>query len=242
MEELHIAGERIPYKLEKATGQRIRIGFRQARPVLFVRTPTGKINQATRDFLDARSDWILRKYRQFKVLNDTRSRFWVQWPAQLPLLMGRPAQVSFQTGPRRWVQYSDEHLVITHRPGEAVPPEDVLYWGLRSLAREFLTQRTRQLARQTQLDINEVRVKDIRSKWGSCSNQRNINLNWHLIFLPIHLIDYLIIHELMHLREMNHSTRYWQWVETYCPDYLAADKELNGYQWVIGIMEELRGS
>ena len=80
-------------------------------------------------------------------------------------------------------------------------------------------------------------MKDLSSKWGSCSSLQNINLNWQLIFLEESLIDYVIIHELMHLREMNHSPRFWNWVGKYYPDYKKARKLLKDRQWLIGILK-----
>ncbi|MBX3102987.1 MAG: M48 family metallopeptidase, partial [Bacteroidetes bacterium] len=74
--------------------------------------------------------------------------------------------------------------------------------------------------------------------WGSCSSKRNINLNWHLILMDKAVIDYVIIHELMHLREMNHSARFWAHVSTYFPDYRKAIAILKQEQWKIGLYED----
>jgi hypothetical protein len=66
-------------------------------------------------------------------------------------------------------------------------------------------------------------VRNQRSRWGSCSRRRTISLNWRLIQTPAFVRDYIILHELMHLREMNHSARFWRQVEIVCPDYRNAE-------------------
>lgn len=71
-----------------------------------------------------------------------------------------------------------------------------------------------------------IRIKDIRTKWGSCSSKGNLNFNYKLQFLPTHLIDYIIVHELCHLKEMNHGENFWKLVGHCIPDAQARKKEL----------------
>jgi predicted metal-dependent hydrolase len=97
---------------------------------------------------------------------------------------------------------------------------------LHRLAAVELNQRTCELALQHGLEISRVTVRNQRSRWGSCSRRRTISLNWRLIQVPAFVRDYIILHELMHLREMNHSQRFWKRVEEVCPDYTEAEKWL----------------
>ncbi len=71
-----------------------------------------------------------------------------------------------------------------------------------------------------------VAIRDQRRRWGSCSSLGNLNFNYRLIFLPDHLSDYIIIHELCHLREMNHGPAFWTLVARECPEYLSCIAEL----------------
>lgn len=83
----------------------------------------------------------------------------------------------------------------------------------------YIPPRVAQLARQHGFRYARVNIKNQKTRWGSCSNQRNLNFNLRLMMAPPAAIDYLIIHELCHLKEMNHSKRFWALVERYCPNY-----------------------
>ena len=94
----------------------------------------------------------------------------------------------------------------------------------RALAASELVQRTHELAAQTNSEITRVTIRSQRTRWGSCSRRRAISLNWRLIQTPQFVIDYIIFHELMHLRQMNHSKRFWSEVEKVCPTWREAEK------------------
>jgi predicted metal-dependent hydrolase len=97
---------------------------------------------------------------------------------------------------------------------------------LRRMAEAELPPRTRELAQQHGIAIRSVSVRAQRTRWGSCSARGTISLNWRLVQAPPFVVDYIIVHELMHRREMNHSARYWKQVENAFPDYRAAEKWL----------------
>jgi predicted metal-dependent hydrolase len=94
---------------------------------------------------------------------------------------------------------------------------------LWQLAAGELSQRTRELAAQHNVLVNRITIRNQRTRWGSCSRRGTISLNWRLIQAPALVRDYIILHELMHRREMNHSKRFWREVASVCPDYRAAE-------------------
>ena len=100
------------------------------------------------------------------------------------------------------------------------------YLKNKSEAQEFLNQRVELLNQKYSFKYNKVRVKNQRTCWGSCSSRGNLNFNYRLLFLPEKISDYIIIHELCHLKEMNHSTRFWDLVGQSVPDYIKIRKKL----------------
>ena len=81
---------------------------------------------------------------------------------------------------------------------------------LKKEAKRILPERVRLLANQHKFTISDVKIQSSHTRWGSCSNKQNINLSFYVMLLPSHLIDYVILHELCHTVEMNHSDRFWK--------------------------------
>ena len=102
-------------------------------------------------------------------------------------------------------------------------------------ARIELPARTWELAAETGVDVKHVTVRNQRSRWGSCSAGGTISLNWRLVQTPDAVRDYIIYHELMHLREMNHSDRFWARVEEVCPWWRDAEKWLKRNGGLLGL-------
>ena len=90
---------------------------------------------------------------------------------------------------------------------------------LRERAKSVLTQRTAYFARQIGVTYGRITVRDQKTRWGSCSQTGNLNFNFRLILAPLEVLDYVVVHELCHRRQMNHSTQFWQEVAQVLPDY-----------------------
>jgi predicted metal-dependent hydrolase len=84
---------------------------------------------------------------------------------------------------------------------------------LRKEAKRLLPERTKQLAGKFGFYYSTVKIQASKSRWGSCSRERSINLSFFLMLLPAHLVDYVILHELCHTKEMNHSDKFWRWMD-----------------------------
>jgi len=95
---------------------------------------------------------------------------------------------------------------------------------LHQLAAQELPRRVVELAALHGVNVSRISVRNQKSRWGSCSRRGTISLNWRLIQAPAFVCDYIILHELAHRRQMNHSDKFWQEVERLCPDYLPAER------------------
>ena len=78
-------------------------------------------------------------------------------------------------------------------------------------------------------EVGDISIRNQKTRWGSCSGKKNLNFNYKLFFLPPELADYIIVHELCHLKEMNHSKRFWDLVSRVVPDYNVKRKMIKAY-------------
>jgi len=102
--------------------------------------------------------------------------------------------------------------------------------ALKSEAKQYLPEKVKELAVKFELDYNKLALKNIKSRWGSCSMKNNINLSIHLMRLPDHLINYVILHELVHTVHHNHSKLFWNLLNEVTGNAKLLDKELQNFR------------
>jgi predicted metal-dependent hydrolase len=104
----------------------------------------------------------------------------------------------------------------------------VMQWYRNEALRVF-EECVEYFAPQLQVSPCEIKLSAARTQWGSCTVRGVVRLNWQLVKMPLHLIDYVVVHELAHLVEMNHSPAFWSVVERACPEYRKCRAELRSY-------------
>ncbi|HEX6633551.1 MAG TPA: SprT family zinc-dependent metalloprotease [Usitatibacter sp.] len=160
--------------------------------------------------------WVLRKVAEWRTRQVPR----VAWRdgERLPLL-GEDLVLRLAGGPRPAAQRRERELFVTVRqPVESEVRRTVVGWYKRR-AKEHLGDRLAELAADAGLAPPRFFLSSALSRWGSCNSRREIRLAWRLLKAPPALVDYVICHELAHLRHMNHSPAFWAEVERLCPDY-----------------------
>jgi len=100
------------------------------------------------------------------------------------------------------------------------------YLENKDKALDFVQKRVRFYNKIYGFSFNKIFIKNQKTRWGSCSCKQNLNLNYKILFLPEKLQDYIIVHEMCHLKEFNHSKKFWELVQKALPDYLDIKKEL----------------
>ena len=131
-----------------------------------------------------------------------------------PLWMSGRKIEAFLESKRSWIE---KHL--SHTAPQLPPLTEEEIDALLAAAKEDLPRRVERLALQVGVSVNRVTIRCQRTRWGSCSAKGNINLNCLLMICPEEVRDYVVVHELCHRREMNHSPRFWAEVERVMPDY-----------------------
>jgi predicted metal-dependent hydrolase len=122
-----------------------------------------------------------------------------------------------------------ESLPHKRRPAIHLNLRSLIEKHLWQLASRELPPRLAELAKQHGFQVRRASVRNQRSRWGSCSKRGTISLNWRLVQTPMFVRDYIILHELAHLKEMNHSRRFWREVARLCPDFARAERWLKDH-------------
>jgi predicted metal-dependent hydrolase len=215
-----IAGQEVDYHLRRS--RRRTIGLTIDQRGLRVGAPQQARLGDIESLIREHGQWVLDK------LADWRSR---AAPEKLAIAdgtvifaLGAALTVTVTPGSRqRWL-FSDPKLHLFVPP--AVDARVVLEKALREKARLVFTERLAHYAPQLGFALPPLRLSAARTRWGSCSHHGGIALNWRLILMPLPVVDYVVAHELAHLREMNHSPRFWSVVEQLCPDWRVRRLEL----------------
>ncbi len=133
------------------------------------------------------------------------------------LYLGVPRKIVLDSSVLVPFRFDTDHFILNPRYADDV---NILAqrWLIKR-AEEYLPKRLMELAQKLGVRCKKVQVKDVKSRWGSCSSKGTISLNWRLIMAPSDVIDYVLIHELAHIVHPNHSKYFWEYVATFCPDY-----------------------
>jgi predicted metal-dependent hydrolase len=212
--ELELADERVRYEVQRsedATEPRIDVDIYGVRVVL---PADAEVDPG--DLLRDNAEWVLAKTAKYE-----------QYRAEAPRRSFEPGEAFPYLG-------EDHEIVVERRSASAVTDEsfrlaahhvdqtsvrralETLY---RRLARAQFEERADHFASEMGVAYEGIELRNQRTRWGSCSTTGTLSLNWRLVMAPEDIVDYVVVHELAHLVEANHSRQFWQLVETQLPDY-----------------------
>jgi predicted metal-dependent hydrolase len=219
-------GEAIDYQLERR--QRRTIGLKISAQGLVVHAPKRLSLTQLEHALKDKADWICKKLKS-QAANAIAPIAWQD--GTLLWLFGNQLQLQIVENPRNKMpdfQLGTLMLALYNPQDQALIARKTIQW----YQKQALTDFTRRLALfAAKLDVNTPRLylSNAKSRWGSCNSKQEIRLSWRLIQAPPHIINYVICHELAHLKEMNHSPKFWGVVKSIYPEYQQAEKDLK--QW-----------
>ena len=157
-----------------------------------------------------------------EVRRSRRARRWtlsVPWGAPptltIPAWMGDDEVDRIITAHREWI--AEERS--KQRPRLRLDPRRVSEADARTAVRELVGMLVEEEAPRIGVKPARIQIRDQRSRWGSCSTRGTLSFNWRLVLAPFDVLDYVVVHELCHLREPNHSRRFWKLVEQHRPDW-----------------------
>ena len=178
-------------------------------------TPISEINR----FLQEKQSWIHQAIRNHKeALIKNKAKGYIAGERFYYLGESFPLETFFEQNEREGLVFWGNRFYLNAPDVEAKKRECFIGW-YKSKAREYFMERVNFFSRELNLRAKNVRVTSAKKRWGSCSEKNNLSFSFRLIMAPPAVIDYVIVHELMHIKEKNHSSRFWQLVESAMPQY-----------------------
>jgi predicted metal-dependent hydrolase len=165
--------------------------------------------------------WILKHLA--KIQEQTLFQANLALPTEINLLAFNQCwkvdYIATQSFKLRLITRPNQELVLFGNISDKELCKKLLSTWAKSQAKKLLALRLQQVSSACQLPFQKLTVRNQRSRWGSCSAEKNISLSYKLIFLPAEIMDYILIHELCHTMQMNHSTKFWRLVESFDPNW-----------------------
>jgi len=209
---------------------RIRLSVKSDGEIVVSMPPSAPYSDAIR-FAESKADWILKqqaKIRKGLTLFAPESCFKTRFH-QLAITKGNTDKVYNRVG-NGIIQIFIPERVNHEQPKVQEFIKNTLVDVMRWEAKAYLPKRLKELADKHGFNYENVSIKNASTRWGSCSSVNNINLNLHLMRVPEHLIDYVLVHELVHTVVKNHGEKFWMLLEQCYPNARKADKEMNNYR------------
>ena len=213
------------------------IGFKVHDGLITLQVPHGLPVKLLAEAVVSKRDWLLAKQAQQRAMPQVPRRQLLDealWP-----VFGEQLSLQFVTGPQHGIRVVGDQLIVTltSRQQSQASKQRLLEAWYKAQALEFAQRRVEywQDVMTVVPRAESVTVRYFRSRWGSCSSRAELKFNWLLSMAPEFVFDYVVVHEVCHLRHMHHGREFWQMVANYCPDYQQARQWLreHGYSLVM---------
>jgi len=214
------------YEYKLTRGKRKSIEARVCDGVLEVRAPFAYPKSKIDEFVASREKWIGKHLTESIEKVEKRASFSLAYGDKVTYrgkefpIVGKPGNMA------------GFNVVSFYMPAD-LTPDDIKYYCIRTfrlLAEKDLIPWTLEIAGDMSVQPSSIRVNNAKTRWGSCSAQRRMNFAWRLIMADDEVIEYMIVHELAHMIEYNHSARFWEVVQCYVPDYRERKERLKALQ------------
>ncbi len=216
-------GETIIYQLERRP--RRTIGLKITADGLVVHAPKRIFEFQLHQILAEKAKWIMDKL-EVRKQNFVPPLEWID--GELLQLHGNLVELSIMQHSKNKQPELHNNVLALALPeanNHAAVKRKVIQWYKKQAMQDF-SRRLEILAAKLGVKTPPLALSNAQSRWGSCSSRGDVRLNWRLLQAPPHIINYVICHELAHLKEMNHSAKFWAIVGQLFPDYKRAEKEL----------------
>ncbi|MBN2891971.1 MAG: M48 family metallopeptidase [Bacteroidales bacterium] len=180
---------------------------------LELKTPNKISEKQIEEIILRHQRWIVKRQQNLLENMYTPKTF---YEGEKLLLLGNEYSLKFVKG-LKLPEIRDNFIIIDNEKHDNL--HDFFTFWYREFAFKIFKERIDGYSKIMNLQYDSLKISNAKTRWGSCSSKKNINLSWRLIMAPMKIVDYVIIHELAHLKELNHSPKFWAVVEGAMPDY-----------------------
>lgn len=208
---------------------------------VMIRVPNKTKEETIRNIIENKKTWIIEKYQTIKqnsekngiktieqiYIHENYLPFLGENRIQLILILPKEETEKKVIWKEEKVSFKERKLMVQVDAAniEAIRLCVVAYYKER--ARAYLQERVAYYSRIMRVTYKKITIREQKTCWGSCSSKKNLNFNWKLILMPKEILDYVVVHELAHLKYMNHSQDFWKEIESVLSDYKQKDKWLD---------------
>lgn len=211
--QTRIKGERISYSLrESGRAKRPRIDFRKGR--IRVTIPeNSKLDPE--EVLESKSGWVLEKWSEAEEFREKIPERSFEEGGKIPVL-GEEKEIFIE---KRRSSEVEENIFLAEHLVERNGVKEEVRNALKKKSRRVFQEKADEFSEEVGGGFEKIFLRDQETRWGSCSSKNNLNFNWRLVLGPEKVLEYVVVHELVHLEEMNHSERFWSKVESIFPEH-----------------------
>jgi predicted metal-dependent hydrolase len=181
---------------------------------VIVRAPLRTSEKLIRDFVESKAEWVIEKQEQAKKYADVPLKLYEN--GETFLFLGQAYPLEIVSGQKILLSFSDKFNLAKNAASKA---ELVFTQWYKTQAKRIMTERVKYYAGLYGFKYQKIRISSARTRWGSCSSKGTLSFTWRLVMAPLIVIDYVVIHELVHLKVKNHSRKFWLAVSEIMPDY-----------------------
>jgi len=185
-----------------------------------ITVPKSVSSSRIRELISKREGWIKAKLNQQISIKSKKKIKYID--GEVVPYLGRDYRLKFINGDLLSVKMKSGSFVITipkgQKPEQKVIKNLLVDW-YKKYAKIHLEEKTKKFSETMNVNPKSIVIKNYKSRWGSCSSKGELSFNWRIILTPHWIVDYIVVHELCHLLEFNHSPKYWNHVKCYSPNW-----------------------
>ncbi len=197
---------------------------------VIVKAPISMKDEIINRFVEEKQSWIREKLSTIK---ETQNKFEDIISGSAVLIYGNKYLVV--KSDTKQIQTSNKFELVVPIKYEGEKQQKAIQTWFKKLAKKVLAERLAFIESRIGLNSSSLKIGDSRGRWGSCNSYGNIILNYRVVMLPPSIIDYVIVHELCHLLELNHSKKFWQNVARFLPNYELQRKNIKEFGFLLSL-------